>query len=77
MDTESEHLIQQSIDHLAGNMTLLVIAHRLSTIVKANMIYVLKKGMIVEQGDYRKLLKAKGRFAHMVQGQTHTVDINS
>lgn len=77
LDTESEHLIQQSIDHLAGNMTLLVIAHRLSTIVKANMIYVLKKGMIVEQGDYRKLLKAKGKFAHMVQGQTHTVDINS
>jgi len=52
LDTESEGLIQQSINQLTGNMTLLVIAHRLSTIVKADMIYVLKEGRVVEHGSY-------------------------
>jgi ABC-type multidrug transport system fused ATPase/permease subunit len=73
LDTESERLIQQSIDSLAGHMTILIIAHRLSTIIKADIIYVLKEGRIVEQGSYDQLLEMNSRFTHMAQGQLHQV----
>ena len=73
LDTESERLIQQAIDSLAGHMTILIIAHRLSTIIKADIIYVLKEGMVVEQGSYDQLLETNGRFTHMAQGQLHQV----
>ncbi|MBT7483333.1 lipid A export permease/ATP-binding protein MsbA, partial [Candidatus Peregrinibacteria bacterium] len=70
-DTESEQLIQQSIEQLAGNLTILVIAHRLSTIVKADMIYVLKEGKIIEKGSYTELFKKNGLFAYMVRSQSY------
>jgi ATP-binding cassette subfamily B protein len=73
LDTESERLIQQSIDSLAGHMTILIIAHRLSTIIKADIIYVLKEGRIVEQGSFDQLLEMNSRFTHMAQGQLHSV----
>ena len=73
LDTESERLIQQSIDSLAGHMTILIIAHRLSTIIKADIIYVLKEGRVVEKGSYDQLLETNGRFTHMAQGQSHSV----
>jgi ABC-type multidrug transport system fused ATPase/permease subunit len=71
LDTESEQLIQQSIEQLAGNLTILVIAHRLSTIVKADMIYVLKEGKIIEKGSYTELFKKNGLFAYMVRSQSY------
>ena len=69
LDTHSEKLIQQSIENIAHETTVLVIAHRLSTIKKADCIYVLEKGRIVESGTYRELSLKDGRFNSMVELQ--------
>jgi len=55
LDTESELMIQRSIEELSGKMTVLVVAHRLSTIKKSDMVYVLKDGSVVEYGSFKKL----------------------
>ena len=60
LDTESEQLIQQSIDVLSGNITIVVIAHRLSTIRNADYIYVLDEGRVIEEGPYQELKKKSG-----------------
>ncbi|MCF8062165.1 MAG: ABC transporter ATP-binding protein/permease [Deltaproteobacteria bacterium] len=65
LDAESERLVQESIDILHGGPTILVVAHRLSTIRKADRIYVLEKGRIVESGTQKTLLAANGRFRQL------------
>ena len=55
MDTESEQLVQQSIDALSKEHTVVVIAHRLSTIRRADRIYVLDSGSVVEMGTHEEL----------------------
>jgi ATP-binding cassette subfamily B protein len=60
LDTESEKLIQSSIDEIAKQTTILIIAHRLSTISKANKVYVLSNGEVVEEGTFDKLSNTKG-----------------
>lgn len=55
LDSESERLIQQSIEQLAQGTTILVIAHRLSTIAKADSVYILRKGKVVEEGSFASL----------------------
>ncbi len=62
LDTESETLIQKSLDNLMTGRTTLVIAHRLSTIKKANQILVIEQGHIVECGNHNELLEKKGRY---------------
>ena len=62
LDTESETLIQKSLDNLMTGRTTLVIAHRLSTIKKANQILVIEQGHIVEYGNHNELLEKKGRY---------------
>ncbi len=57
LDTESEALIQQSIEELVHSMTILVVAHRLSTIRKANQVYVMQNGNIIEEGSFLELRK--------------------
>ena len=57
LDSESERLIQQSLDQISVGTTILVIAHRLSTIKKANYVYVLEDGKVVESGVYAALIK--------------------
>jgi len=69
LDTETERCIQQAIENLVQNRTVFVIAHRLSTIKNADMILVIEKGRIIEQGPIQKLLEAKGRFYHYWQLQ--------
>lgn len=70
LDSESERLIQQSINELARDTTLLVVAHRLSTIARADQVYVLREGKVVEEGTYNKLNKKPGGlFASMVAAQ--------
>ena len=55
LDTESEKYIQESINNMKGNRTLIIIAHRLSTIKNCDIIYVLSKGRVVEQGNFKQL----------------------
>ena len=55
LDSESERLIQQSIDQVARDTTILIVAHRLSTIARAEQVYVLHQGRIVEEGSFSKL----------------------
>jgi len=72
LDAESEQLVEASIDALRGGRTILVAAHRLSTIRKADHIYVLEGGRIVESGTREDLLGLNGRFRqlHNIQFKT-------
>lgn len=62
LDTESERRIQQAIDELSVNKTVIVVAHRLSTIEQADNIVVLNQGKIVEQGTHNNLLEQHGIY---------------
>ncbi|MNO46934.1 putative multidrug export ATP-binding/permease protein [compost metagenome] len=57
LDLESEHLIQQSLQHLSQSRTTLIVAHRLSTITHADLIVVMKNGMIAERGTHEELMQ--------------------
>lgn len=69
LDSESEAYIQKSIESLAQDMTILVIAHRLSTVRKADYIYVLKQGQIVEEGKTSDLETSDSLFREMLAQQ--------
>ena len=64
LDSESERLIQDSIDEIKANCTLVVVAHRLSTIRDADRIVVLQDGKVVEEGDWDSLLAEDGVLAN-------------
>ncbi|BCU06499.1 thiol reductant ABC exporter subunit CydD [Allochromatium tepidum] len=66
LDPESERLVQDGIDELALDRTLLVIAHRLNTVRRADRILVLDRGRIVEQGTHEALAEAGGLYARMI-----------
>ena len=70
LDTESEQLVQKALEKMMKNRTSLVIAHRLSTIQKADLIVVMKKGEIVEQGKHQELLAKKGEYFKLVTMQS-------
>ncbi len=62
IDTETELLIQDSLEKMASIGTMLIVAHRLSTIQHADKIFFLSHGKIVEQGTHQELLEQKGRY---------------
>jgi len=62
LDTESEVLIQQSLDLLSRNRTTIVIAHRLSTVKNADYLYVINEGKIAEHGTHTDLLEKKAYY---------------
>ncbi|MEZ4857927.1 MAG: ABC transporter ATP-binding protein [Flavobacteriaceae bacterium] len=70
LDTESERLVQDALEKMMRNRTSVVIAHRLSTIQNADMIVVLSKGKIVEQGKHQELLTQKGTYYNLVEMQS-------
>ena len=65
LDSISEHLIQEALDTLSQNRTVIVIAHRLSTIKQADQIIVLEEGRVIEQGNLHHLLQLHGLFAKL------------
>jgi ATP-binding cassette subfamily B protein/subfamily B ATP-binding cassette protein MsbA len=71
LDSESERLVQQALEDFESNQTVLVIAHRLSTIVNADLICVMEKGVIVEQGTHRELMSQGGRYSGLWQQQSN------
>ncbi|RZJ34390.1 MAG: ABC transporter ATP-binding protein [Flavobacterium sp.] len=70
LDTESERLVQQALENMMHNRTSIVIAHRLSTIQKADMIVVMHRGRIVEQGRHEELLQNDGTYKKLVMMQS-------
>ena len=62
IDTETEKIIQESLEKVIKNNTMLMVAHRLSTIQHADIIFVFDHGRIIEQGSHQELLKQKGRY---------------
>lgn len=60
LDTKSEHVVQEALDNLMKNRTVIVIAHRLSTIQNADNIVVINNGKIVESGNHKDLIKKEG-----------------
>lgn len=70
LDTESERLVQDALENMMKNRTSIVIAHRLSTIQNADLIVVMQKGEIVEQGTHAELLAKNGAYSKLVAMQS-------
>ena len=70
LDNKSEKEVQKALDNISSkNITTIIIAHRLSTIKNADLIYVLKDGKILEQGNHNQLLESNGFYAELVKSQ--------
>ena len=70
LDTESERLVQSALENMMKHRTSIVIAHRLSTIQNADLIVVMQKGRIVEQGTHTELIQKNGMYKRLVEMQT-------
>ncbi|EST07302.1 ABC transporter, transmembrane domain protein [Kalmanozyma brasiliensis GHG001] len=69
LDSDSEKIVQEALDKAAAGRTTIAIAHRLSTISRADMIYCLKDGKVVEKGEHAELLRLNGIYADLVRMQ--------
>ena len=65
LDAESERLVQEAIENLMTNRTVVLIAHRLATVKKADRIVVLDRGVVVEEGKHDELLKNEGVYSRL------------
>jgi len=73
IDTNTELLVQEGIEHLLAGRTSFVIAHRLSTIQKADRIFVIDDGRIIEEGNAQQLLAKKGFYYNLYMSQFKNV----
>jgi subfamily B ATP-binding cassette protein MsbA len=69
LDAESEARVKAAMDRLLVGRTVVMIAHRLSTVQKADRICYMEDGHILESGSHAELLRARGKYARMVQTQ--------
>ena len=77
LDSESERLIQQSIERVACDTTVLVVAHRLSTIAKADQVYVMREGRVIEEGAYSMLSAKPGSILSAMIAAQHPLEPRS
>ncbi|MBP2654204.1 MAG: putative multidrug export ATP-binding/permease protein [Firmicutes bacterium] len=77
LDAESEALVKEALDKLMAGRTAFIIAHRLSTVQQADIILVMDKGRIVEQGNHAALVKACGLYSKLYQVQFEASDVSS
>ena len=77
IDTETEKLIQNSLEEMRSIGTLVIVAHRLSTIKNADHIFVINHGKIVEEGNHRELMEMKGKYYNLYRLQNMQRDISS
>ncbi|MCF8429012.1 MAG: ABC transporter ATP-binding protein/permease [Bacteroidia bacterium] len=69
LDTASERLVQEALNNIMLNRTTIIVAHRLSTIINADLIVVLEKGRIVQQGTHNDLIQQDGTYKQLIQMQ--------
>jgi ABC-type multidrug transport system fused ATPase/permease subunit len=69
LDTESEQLVQQSLDQFRHGKTAIIVAHRLATVQNADRILVLQNGCVAESGKHEELLAANGLYADLIRWQ--------
>ncbi|MET0514621.1 MAG: type I secretion system permease/ATPase [Nitrospiraceae bacterium] len=69
LDYESEAIIQRNMNHIAKDRTVIIIAHRFSTVRPAHCIYVMDKGVIIEEGPHDELLKRNGTYTRLYTHQ--------
>ena len=69
LDTITENIIQNTLNNLDMEMTIIIIAHRLSTIRMCDRIYVLDKGEIIESGTHEELVNMKGKYYKLLKEQ--------
>lgn len=70
IDTRTETLVQEGMDHLMKGRTTFVIAHRLSTVKNSDCIMVLEQGRIIERGTHEQLLEQQGRYYQLYTGNS-------
>ena len=73
VDTITERKIQEALQHLMEQRTVLVIAHRLSTVREADKIIVMEKGGIIESGKHEELISSKGHYANLWRHQSDMI----
>ena len=69
LDTQTEKMVQATLDDLARNRTTIIIAHRLSTVRNADCIYVLDHGRLLESGNHEELIRKKGKYYELYEAQ--------
>lgn len=69
LDSETEREVQAVFERTGKGRTMVVVAHRLATVQHADVIFVMHEGRVVEKGDHKSLLAAKGRYWHMCEAQ--------
>ena len=74
LDSESEHLVQQAIDHVIRQTTTIIIAHRLSTVMHADKIFVFERGRIIDHGVHEELLSSCSLYRYLCDLQLHSED---
>ncbi|CAD5210025.1 unnamed protein product [Bursaphelenchus okinawaensis] len=69
LDAESEYIIQKALNQCSVGRTVIVIAHRLSTVEKADRIFVIKKGQVIQEGNHQSLMEVEGMYRQLVKRQ--------